>query len=39
MALRIAGAAGYLQTELVAREAADIDRIVATLYRLTYPRR
>jgi four helix bundle protein len=39
MALRIAGAAGYLQTEAAAREAADVDSIVATLYRLTYPRR
>jgi four helix bundle protein len=39
MALRIAGAAGYLHTESAAQEAADVDRIVATLYRLTYPRR
>jgi four helix bundle protein len=39
MALRIAGAAGYLHSELVAHEAADVDRIVATLYRLTYTRR
>jgi four helix bundle protein len=39
MALRIAGAAGYLQTDSVARETDDVDRIVATLHKLAYPRR
>jgi hypothetical protein len=39
MALRIAGAAGYLQTELAVQEADDVDRIVAILHKLTYPRR
>ncbi len=39
MAIRIAGAAGYLDAELVAKEADDLDRIVATLHKLTYPRR
>ena len=34
--LRIAGAAGYLETECVAREVDRLDRIVATLYKLTY---
>jgi four helix bundle protein len=37
--LRIAGAAGYLDTEQVAREVDTVDRIVATLYKLTYRRR
>src|SRR5262245_37524281 len=36
--LRIAGAAGYLGAKVVAAEVDDIDRIVATLYKLTYPR-
>ena len=36
MALRIAGAAGYVQTDRVAREVDALDRIVATLYRLAY---
>ena len=36
MALRIAGAAGYLEPDRVAREVDTIDRIVATLYRLAY---
>jgi len=39
MALRIAGAAGYLAGAVVAKEVDDIDRIVATLYKLTYHRR
>lgn len=34
LGLRIAGAAGYLEPSLVAREADAIDRIVATLYKL-----
>jgi four helix bundle protein len=34
--LRIAGAAGYLDAERVAREADTLDRIVATLYKLAY---
>jgi hypothetical protein len=34
--LRIAGAAGYLEAELVAKEVDTIDRIVATLYKLAY---
>jgi four helix bundle protein len=36
LALRIAGAAGYLETERVAREVDNVDRIVATLYKLAY---
>jgi four helix bundle protein len=36
LGLRISGAAGYLDAEVVAREVNDIDRIVATLYKLTY---
>ena len=36
MALRIAGAAGYLEADRVAREVDTIDRIVATLYKLAY---
>ena len=36
MALRIAGAAGYLEPPRVAREADAVDRIVATLYKLAY---
>ena len=38
MALHIAGAAGYLESEAVAIGVDQIDRIVATLYRLTYRR-
>lgn len=34
--LRIAGAAGYLDAERVAREIDTLDRIVATLYKLAY---
>jgi hypothetical protein len=34
--LRIAGAAGYLAPERVAREVDAIDRIVAILYKLAY---
>jgi len=34
--LRIAGAAGYLDPERVAREVDTLDRIVATLYKLAY---
>jgi four helix bundle protein len=36
LALRIAGAAGYLDTERVAREVDKVDRIVAILYKLAY---
>ena len=36
MALRIAGAAGYVDGERVAREVDTLDRIVATLYKLAY---
>jgi four helix bundle protein len=36
MALRIAGAAGYVESERVAREVDALDRIVATLYKLAY---
>lgn len=36
MALRIAGAAGYVEPERVAREVDAVDRIVATLYKLAY---
>ena len=38
-ALKIAGAAGYLDPDLVAREADSLDRIVAILWKLTYRRR
>jgi four helix bundle protein len=34
--LRIAGAAGYLDSARVAREVDSLDRIVATLYKLAY---
>jgi four helix bundle protein len=34
--LRIAGAAGYLEAERVAREIDNVDRIVAILYKLAY---
>ena len=36
LGLRIAGAAGYLEPERVAREVDAVDRIVATLYKLAY---
>lgn len=36
LGLRIAGAAGYLEAERVAREVDAVDRIVATLYKLAY---
>ena len=36
MALRMAGAIGLLDAETVAAEADDIDRIVATLYKLAH---
>jgi len=36
MALRIAAAAGYAPSPVVAVEVDDIDRIVATLYKLAY---
>ena len=36
LGLRIAGAAGYLDPERVAKEVDTLDRIVATLYKLTY---
>jgi four helix bundle protein len=36
MGLRIAGAAGYLNSQQVAREVDTLDRIVATLYKLAY---
>jgi four helix bundle protein len=36
LGLRIAGAAGYLDSQLVAREVDNVDRIVATLYKLAY---
>ena len=36
MALRIAGAAGYVDAERVARDVDTLDRIVATLYKLAY---
>lgn len=34
--IRIAGAAGYLPAERVAREVDALDRIVATLWKLAY---
>jgi hypothetical protein len=34
LGLRIAGAAGYLDADRLAREVDTVDRIVATLYRL-----
>jgi four helix bundle protein len=39
LGLRIAGAAGYLEAERVAREIDTLDRIVATLYKLAYKSR
>ena len=36
LGLRIAGAAGYLDAERVAKEVDSVDRIVATLYKLAY---
>jgi four helix bundle protein len=36
LGLRIAGAAGYLDSQRVAREVDNVDRIVATLYKLAY---
>jgi four helix bundle protein len=36
MALRIAGAAGYVDPVRIAREVDTVDRIVATLYKLAY---
>jgi hypothetical protein len=36
MGLRIAGAAGYLNPQHVAREVDTLDRIVATLYKVAY---
>ncbi len=36
LALRISGAAGYLAAELVSREVDQVDRVVATLYKLAY---
>jgi hypothetical protein len=36
LGLRIAGAAGYLDDERVAREVDSVDRIVAILYKLAY---
>ncbi|MBX3222115.1 MAG: four helix bundle protein [Labilithrix sp.] len=36
LGLRIAGAAGYLDAERVAREVDAVDRIFATLYKLAY---
>ncbi len=38
-ALRIAGACGYLEASVSAVEVDDLDRIVATLYKLSGPRR
>ena len=38
MALRIAGAAGYLDPNQAAHEVSELDRIVATLYRLSFRR-
>ncbi len=36
LGLRVAGAAGYLDAEQVARDVDTLDRIVATLYKLAY---
>lgn len=36
LGLRIAGAAGYLDSERVAQEVDAVDRIVAILYKLAY---
>ena len=38
MALRIAGAAGYLGGAVVASAADEVDRVVAILFKLTYRR-
>ena len=39
LGLRIAGAAGYLANDVVTAEADDVDRIVATLRKMTYRRK
>ena len=39
MALRISGACGYLDQERVEVEVDDLDRIVATLYKLAHRKR
>src|SRR5262245_48026684 len=39
LGLRVAGAAGYLDAERVAREVDTLDRIVATLFKLAYQSR
>lgn len=36
LGLRVSGAAGYLETGVVASEVDALDRIVATLYKLAY---
>jgi len=36
LGLRISGAAGYLESAVVASEVDAVGRIVATLYKLTY---
>jgi four helix bundle protein len=36
LGLRIAAAAGYLEPEQVARELDELDRVIATLFKLTY---
>jgi hypothetical protein len=38
-ALRIAGSAGYLGADVVARQVDEVHRVVAVLHKLTYPRR
>ena len=38
MALRISGAAGYLDDEVVSGEVQQLDRLVGGLYRLAYRR-
>ena len=38
MALRIAGAAGYLEAGVVSAEVGRIDRVVGGLYKLAYRR-
>lgn len=38
LGLRMAGAAGYLDAQRVADEVDRVDRVVAILYKLAYPR-
>jgi four helix bundle protein len=39
LALRVAGAAGYVTGDVVTQETDQVDRVVATLWKLTYRKR